>query len=156
MKGFFDFLERVLKYALIILLTAMTIVVVVGIFARYVLLVSIPWTEEIARYLMIWAGFIGFGVAYRKKELIAVRLFIDILPPNLFRIALFISDILCSIFLIVAVVYGIKLSLMNMNQLSAASRIPVSIIYAAIPLGCTLYLFFVVESISSFVKARKG
>jgi TRAP-type C4-dicarboxylate transport system permease small subunit len=156
MKAFFDFLERVLKYALIILLTAMTIVVIIGIFARYVLLVSIPWTEEIARYLMIWAGFVGFGVAYRKRELIAVRLFIDILPPNLFRMALFISDILCSIFLIVAVVYGIKLCLMNMNQLSAASRIPMAIIYAAIPLGCTLYLVFVVESISSFVKARKG
>jgi TRAP-type C4-dicarboxylate transport system permease small subunit len=156
MKGFFDFLERVLKYTLIILLSAMTIVVVVGIFARYILLVSIPWTEEIARYLMIWAGFVGFGVAYRKRELIAVRLFIDILPSNLFRMALFISDILCSIFLIVAVAYGIKLSLINMNQLSPASRIPLSIIYAAIPLGCTLYLFFVVESISSFVKARKG
>lgn len=156
MKEFFDFLERVLKYTLVVLLTAMTIVVVVGIFARYILLVSIPWTEEIARYLMIWAGFVGFGVAYRKRELIAVRLFIDILPANLFRMAIFISDILCSIFLIVAVIYGIKLSLINMNQLSPASRIPVSIIYAAIPLGCTLYLFFVVESISSFVKARKG
>ena len=156
MKEFFDFLERVLKYTLVILLTAMTVVVVVGIFARYILLVSIPWTEEMARYLMIWAGFVGFGVAYRKKELIAVRLFIDILPANLFRMALFISDILCSIFLIVAVIYGIKLSLINMNQLSPASRIPVSIIYAAIPLGCTLYLFFVVESISSFLKVRKG
>ena len=156
MKEFFDFLERVLKYTLVVLLTAMTIVVVVGIFARYILLVSIPWTEEIARYLMIWAGFVGFGVAYRKRELIAVRLFIDILPANLFRMAIFISDILCSIFLIVAVIYGIKLSLINMNQLSPASRIPVAIIYAAIPLGCTLYLFFVVESISSFVKARKG
>ena len=156
MKGFFDFLERLLKYALIILLSSMTAVVVIGIFARYILLVSIPWTEEIARYLMIWAGFVGFGVAYRKKELIAVRLFIDILPANLFRMALFISDILCSIFLIVAVVYGIKLSLINMNQLSPASRIPLSIIYAAIPLGCTLYLFFVVESISSFLKVRKG
>ena len=145
-----------MKYTLVVLLTAMTIVVVVGIFARYILLVSIPWTEEIARYLMIWAGFVGFGVAYRKRELIAVRLFIDILPANLFRMAIFISDILCSIFLIVAVIYGIKLSLINMNQLSPASRIPVAIIYAAIPLGCTLYLFFVVESISSFVKARKG
>jgi TRAP-type C4-dicarboxylate transport system permease small subunit len=156
MKEFFDFLERILKYTLVIFLSSMTIVVVIGIFARYILLVSIPWTEEIARYLMIWAGFVGFGVAYRKKELIAVRLFIDILPPNLFRTALFISDILCSIFLILVIMYGIKLSLMNMNQLSPASRIPVSIIYAAIPLGCTLFLFFVVESISSFLKARKG
>jgi C4-dicarboxylate transporter DctQ subunit len=105
---------------------------------------------------MIWTGFVGFGVAYRKKELISVKVFIDILPANLLRMALFISDVLCSIFLIVAVIYGIKLCLMNMNQLSPASRIPVSVIYAAIPLGCTLYLFFVVESITSFLKTKKG
>ncbi|UCG07666.1 MAG: TRAP transporter small permease [Desulfobacterales bacterium] len=156
MKKFFDLLERALRYTLVILLSSMTIVVVIGIFARYILLISIPWTEEIARYLMIWTGFVAFGVAYRKKELISVRLFIDILPTNLFRMALFVSDILCSIFLIVAVIYGIKLCLINMNQLSPASRIPVSIIYAAIPLGCTLYLVFVVESISSFLKLKKG
>ena len=156
MKKLFDSLERILKYTLVVLLTAMTVVVVIGIIARYILLISIPWTEEISRYLMIWTGFVGFGVAYRKKELISVKLFIDILPANLLKIALFISDILCSIFLIVAVTYGIKLCLMNMNQVAPASRIPISIIYAAIPLGCTLYLVFVVESISSFLKFKKG
>jgi TRAP-type C4-dicarboxylate transport system permease small subunit len=156
MKKFFDSFERGLKVALVILLTAMTIVVIVGIVARYVLLISIPWTEELARYLMIWTGFVGFGVAYRKRELIAVRIFIDKLPLHLLRIAFFISDIACSIFLIIAVLYGIKLCLMNVNQVAPALRISMAIIYAAIPLGCCLYLVFVVESISSFLKTRKG
>ena len=156
MKRFFDSFERILKVALVVLLTAMTIVVVVGIVARYILLISIPWTEELARYLMIWTGFVGFGVAYRKRELIAVRLFIDKLPPHLFRIAFLISDIACSIFLIIAVVYGIKLCAMNVYQVAPALRISMAIIYAAIPLGCCLYLMFVVESISSFLKTKKG
>jgi C4-dicarboxylate transporter DctQ subunit len=156
MKKFFDALEQILKYTLVFLLTAMTVVVVIGIVARYILLISIPWTEELARYLMIWTGFVGFGVAYRKRELISVKIFIDILPAKFLRIALFISDVLCSIFLIIVVIYGIKLCLMNMNQVSPAARIPVSIIYAAIPLGCTIYLFFVVESISSFLKIKKA
>jgi len=156
MKSFFDHLERILKIALVVLLTAMTIDVVIGIVARYVLLISIPWTEELARYLMIWTGFIGFGVAYRKRELISVRLFVGKLPPNLLRIALFVSDVLCSIFLVIVVVYGIKLCLDNMGQLSPALRISMSIIYAIIPLGCVLFLVFVVESISSFLKLKKG
>ena len=156
MKKFFDFLEQILKVALVFLLATMTIVVVVGIVARYVLLISIPWTEELARYLMIWTGFFGFGVAYRKKELISVKLFVDRLPPNLLRIALFVSDILCSIFLVIVVVYGIKLCLQNMYQYSPSLRISVSIIYAIIPLGCVIYLLFVIESIASFLKLKKG
>jgi len=156
MKRFFDSLEVVLKISLVVLLTAMTIVVVVGIVARYILLISIPWTEELARYLMIWTGFVGFGVAYRKRELISVRLFVNKLPPHLLKIALFISDIACSIFLIIAVSYGIKLCVANIYQVSPALRISMAIIYAAIPLGCCLYLVFVIESISSFMKTKKG
>jgi TRAP-type C4-dicarboxylate transport system permease small subunit len=156
MKKFFDSLERVLKIALVVLLTAMTIVVVVGIAARYILLVSIPWTEELSRYLMIWTGFVGFGVAYRKKELIAVKLFVNKLPPHLLRIAFLVSDIACSIFLILVTIYGIKLCVMNAHQVAPALRISMGIIYAAIPLGCCLYLVFVVESVSSYLKAKKG
>jgi TRAP-type C4-dicarboxylate transport system permease small subunit len=156
MKKFFDSLERVLKIALVVLLTAMTIVVVVGIAARYILLVSIPWTEELSRYLMIWTGFVGFGVAYRKKELIAVKLFVNKLPPHLLRIAFLVSDIACSIFLILVTIYGIKLCVMNARQVAPALRISMGIIYAAIPLGCCLYLVFVVESVSSYLKAKKG
>ena len=155
MKKFFDFLEQILKVALVFLLATMTIVVVIGIVARYVLLISIPWTEELARYLMIWTGFIGFGVAYRKKELIAVKLFVDRLPPNLMRIAFFASDILCSIFLVIVVVYGIKLCLQSLYQFSPSLRISVSLIYAIIPLGCTIYLVFALESIASFLKLKK-
>jgi TRAP-type C4-dicarboxylate transport system permease small subunit len=105
---------------------------------------------------MIWTGFVGFGVAFRRRELIAVRLFIDKLPPHLLRIAFFTSDILCSIFLIIAVLYGIKLCVMNVDQVAPALRISMAIIYAAIPLGCCLYLVFVVESVSTFLKTKQG
>jgi TRAP-type C4-dicarboxylate transport system permease small subunit len=59
--------------AIVLLLTAMTLVVVLGIVARYILLISIPWTEEMARYFMIWTAFMAFGLAYRRRELILVR-----------------------------------------------------------------------------------
>jgi TRAP-type C4-dicarboxylate transport system permease small subunit len=155
MKRIADILEGALKFLVIIMLSALTIIVVVGIAARYVFLVSIPWTEEISRYLMIWTSFLGLGVAYRKRELIAVKLLTDLLPKKMFRIALFVSDILCSIFLVVVVYYGVKLCVQNSDQVSAAARIPTSIVYAAIPVGGVIYLFFSLESILDFFKGRK-
>jgi TRAP-type C4-dicarboxylate transport system permease small subunit len=155
MKRIADILEGALKFLVIIMLSALTIIVVVGIAARYVFLVSIPWTEEISRYLMIWTSFLGLGVAYRKRELIAVKLLTDLLPKKMFRIALFVSDILCSIFLVVVVYYGVKLCVQNSDQVSAAARIPTSIVYAAIPVGGVIYLFFSLESILDFFRGRK-
>ena len=150
-----DILEWVLKKLVIVLIIVMTIIVVIGIFSRYIFLYSIPWTEELSRYLMVWTGFLAFGVAYRKKELISVKLVTGILPPKLFNIAMFVSDILCSVFLVVVIYYGAKLCQMNSYQVSPAARIPMSIIYAAIPLGCIIFLVFVAESVVLFVTGKK-
>lgn len=155
MKRLADILESVLKFCMVVMLIMLTVIVIVGIMARYVFLVSIPWTQEISRYLMIWTSFLGLGVAYRKRELIAVKVFTDILPKRLFRIAFFVSDILCSIFLVVVVYYGIRLCIQNSDQVSAAARIPVSIVYAAIPVGGVIYLLFSLESILDFFERRK-
>ena len=149
-----DRLEKVLRAAILLLLSTMTLVVVLGIVVRYILLVSIPWTEELARYLMIWTGFIAFGVAYRKKELIYDVILINKLPFKIIERISFISDVLCSFFLVLAVTYGWRLCLANAAQVSPAARIPMSVIYAAIPLGCALCLVFILESMINFLKKR--
>jgi len=151
-----DRLEKVLKAAILVLLSAMTLVVVVGIVARYILLISLPWTEEMSRYLMIWTGFVAFGVAYRKRELIYVKLLTDKLPPGLSKAASVTSDLLCSFFLVLAIGYGVKLCLANMGQVSPAARIPMSIIYAAIPVGCGICLVYICESLVAYLRAGKA
>lgn len=156
MKKFNDRLEKVLLTVIVLLLTTMTLVVLLGIVARYILLVSIPWTEEMSRYFMIWTAFIAFGLAYRRRELILVRLLVDRLPQDLYRKAVAVSDLLCGFFLVLVVIFGIKLCILNTNQVSPAARIPMSVIYAAIPLGCGLCLLFIFESMIDFFKNRKG
>lgn len=151
-----DRLEKVLRWAILVLLSTMTLVVVLGIVARYVLLVSIPWTEEMARYLMIWTGFVAFGVAYRRKELIYVRIMVDKLPPRLMRLISFVSDLLCAFFLVLVIAYGFRLCQVNATQVSPAARIPMSWIYAAIPLGCGLCLVFILESMVNYLKNGRG
>ena len=48
-----------------IVLTFCTIVLVIAIFiqvvCRYILLISTPWAEELARYLFVWMAYLGGG-----------------------------------------------------------------------------------------------
>ncbi len=154
MRRFFDSLEYGLRRILLVLVAGIVLAVTLQIVARFILLVSIPWTDELSRYLMVWSAFVGFGVAYRKGQLIYVGLVKDKLPPRMLRLATILSDILCAIFAVIAVIYGIKLCLLNVGQVSPSLRISLGIIYAAIPLGCFLFLVFVFESL--FVPRGQG
>ena len=155
MKRFFDSLEKSLRIALLVLVSGIVVTTMLQIVARFILMVSIPWTDELARYLMIWASFVGLGVAYRKKELISVAFFREKLPLNLLKVTLLISDLLCSIFAIVIVTYGIKLCFQNVTQVSPSMRISLGIIYAVVPLGCLLFLLFAFESVFSYFSAKR-
>ena len=155
MKYFNDSLEKVLRIALLVLVSGIVITTMLQIVARFILMVSIPWTDELARYLMIWASFVGLGVAYRKKELICVAFFREKLPPHLLKLTLLISDLLCSIFTIVIVIYGVKLCFQNMAQVSPSMRVSLGIIYAIIPLWSLLYLLFAFESVFSYFREAR-
>ena len=52
-------LDKVLGTFLEILLSLMVVIVIVQVLARYVIEVSIPWTEEAARYMLASMTFIG-------------------------------------------------------------------------------------------------
>jgi TRAP-type C4-dicarboxylate transport system permease small subunit len=150
MKRFYDSLEKSLRITLLVLVGGIVATTMLQIVARFILMVSIPWTDELARYLMIWASFVGLGVAYRKRELICVAFFREKLRPHLVKVALLVSDLLCSIFTIVIVIYGVKLCLQNVGQVSPSMRISLGIIYAVVPLGCLLFLLFAFESVFSY------
>lgn len=42
--------------------------ILLQIFARYVIKVSVPWTEELARYIMIIVSFLGAAIVSRKGD----------------------------------------------------------------------------------------
>jgi len=60
----------------------MAIVVLLQVIFRYVMRISVPWTEEFARYLLILITFVGGALAIRDKQHIAVTAILDKLPKK--------------------------------------------------------------------------
>jgi TRAP-type C4-dicarboxylate transport system permease small subunit len=89
------------EIAVIVLVLLITIDVLVGVFFRYILGNALSWNEELARYLMIWMGFIAASLVLKDEMHIGMTLFRDTLPPILRKLAILAGDVAIIIFLLV-------------------------------------------------------
>ena len=73
MKKILKWLDHYLEeYILAILLLGMAVIMGIQVFSRFVLRESLSWTEELTRYLFIWAGFLS--VSYCSKRCISIKI----------------------------------------------------------------------------------
>jgi len=142
-----DFLNRICEVALIILLAAMAVVVFLQVLFRYMLHLPLFWTEELARYCLVWASLLGAAVALKRGEHIAVTFFLDHFPKRASRALTLVAQISVMLILAVMVWGGIKLVLVTSAQISPALRIPMAVPYLALPIGSVIMLFHVASSL---------
>ena len=102
---------------------------------------ALAWSEELTRYLMVWATFLGASCVYRRSGHINVTIIQSLFPESCQKLMQICCHLLCGVFCIAAVLYGIDYMGMQSRQLSAALRIPMSWVYLAIPIGCGLMAF---------------
>ncbi|MFN3613308.1 MAG: TRAP transporter small permease [Rubrimonas sp.] len=112
----------------LILFAALSVVVFLQFFTRYVLNDSIGWTEEIARYLLIGVTFVGCVTVTRKGTHIAVEL-LEVYLPDIMRQLLrrFIDLLLIAVYAWLAWTCA-KLA-MRTTQMMVSVDLPKSIIY---------------------------
>jgi len=139
-----DWLNRFCEGLLIATLSAMTIAVFLQVLFRYVVHLPLFWTEEFARYCLIWASLLGASVALKKKQHIAVTYFLEHVPSNLAAKLTFAAQVSVVLILSVMIWGGIKLVLITSAQISPALRIPMAVPYLALPLGSAIMLFHMV------------
>lgn len=148
MKRISDWLNRICELALITVLAAMAVVVFLQVLFRYLLHLPLFWTEEFARYCLVWASLLGAAVALKRGEHIAVTFFLENFPRGLSRTLTLMAQISVSLILAVMVWGGIKLVLVTSAQISPALRIPMAIPYLALPIGSSVMLFHLLTSIT--------
>src|SRR5512143_4336296 len=65
-----------------VLFWSLAFIVFLQFFTRYVLNDSLAWTEEIARYALMWVVFIGGAMVTRRNSHIAVELLSNVMKPG--------------------------------------------------------------------------
>ncbi len=120
---------------------AMAAIVFLQFFTRYILNNSLAWTEEIARYMLMWLTFIGAAVAMRRGTHIAVEFAHVFLPAPAVRVLNFVIDVLVVGFVGLLCWFAIQITRRMQIQTMTVIEWPMSIVYGGITVGC-LFMFW--------------
>jgi TRAP-type C4-dicarboxylate transport system permease small subunit len=123
------------EWGCLALLVSMTVVTFAQVFFRFVIVHSLPWSEEFSRYALVWASFLGASIALKRGLHIGVEAFVTRLRKEKRRLVYLITLVIITIFLLVVLVKGFQMASFNMRQSSPAMRIPMGFPYLAIPVG---------------------
>jgi TRAP-type C4-dicarboxylate transport system permease small subunit len=139
------------RMAMIAVLALMAIIVFANVMLRYLTDESIVWSEEVARYLMIWLTFLGIGPVFRIGGHIAVDSLHSVLPR---RLALVLR---AGIFVLIA---GFSLALVRLGsilvertwaQTTPVTEVPFGLVSAAVPVGFLLALWHMAAAAPRFI-----
>jgi TRAP-type C4-dicarboxylate transport system permease small subunit len=140
MERISNIVNRFSETALWVILSMMAAVVFAEVVFRYALLLPLFWTEEFARYCLVWSSLLGAGVALKRGEHIAVTFFLDKLPNNTRLGASLFARISVAALLGVILWGGLYLVLLTRHQMSPAMRVSMSWPYMAVPVGSLIML----------------
>jgi len=156
-----DKLNQLLRWLVGLMLLTMVIVVFLQILVRFVLpkmgvIVSVPWTEELARYLLIWCIFLGAAAATRSSDLIAMdTLSFALSPANACRLKLFAYFVTMAFFVFLIVI-GVRWMSFGWTEHSTVMDIPMVFVYLAMPTGGVLALMNIaVRSLECWRRMRR-
>lgn len=122
------------------LAAAMVLIVWFGVFERYVVSAGQTWTEELARFVMIWGALLAVPCAAYYREHIGLEMFLAILPVKPRKMLILLLDIVSVAFFLFMTYYGILLTrdgatayatIFSMTMVIPFASVPVSSAFAA-------------------------
>jgi len=114
-----------------------TVLMFTNVVLRYVFKAGLPWSEELIRYLIIWATFIGIGLNARKNAHVSIDFFAAFLSKKGQRNLIIFADIVSVVFCLLMLSFSMETVLKQIatEQKSPALQVPFYIVYAGLPLG---------------------
>ena len=150
-------LDRILRGAIALLMAGMVINVVWQVFTRFVLKTPSSYTEEAARYSMIWLGLLGAAYCSGHKSHLALDLLTGKLKGRSRQVLeIFIQACLLAFALAVLVGGGGRLVwiTLQLGQTSAALQIKLGYVYLAVPVSGVLIALYALMDLADALRGR--
>lgn len=147
-------IDTILSRTLVLIMSVMVINVLWQVFTRYVTGDPSAFTDELARYLMIWIGVLGAAYVSGKNMHVAI----DILPSRASAKTQRKLKILVTVLIILFVFFafiigGSRLVYISyiLGQQSPALQIPLAVVYLVLPISGLLIMYYKISDLKTLV-----
>ncbi len=139
--------DKLEEFVIVMCLIAMTLIMGIQVFSRYVLGMSLSWSEELTRYLFIWSGFLSVSYCSKKCLSIKIEQFVAIFPRRGRAIFKVVNHTFEFIFFVYMIPYAFSymMSAVESGQVSPACGIPMYYIQAAPFVSFVLVAFRILQ-----------
>lgn len=141
-------IDKLLAAALIVLMALMVMDVTWQILTRYLTTSPSSWTEELARFLLIWIGLLGAAWAYRQRAHLGLSYLVEKQSPQTQKKLAIFGYLASALFAVTVMVYGgmqLVLLTLKLNQVSASLGLKIGYIYTIIPVSGALITIYALD-----------
>ena len=131
-------LNRHVERFCVLLLVLLVLDVWLGVLVRYVIPLPLTFTEELARYLMIWMALLAVSSGIAHREHIGVEFVFSRLPAPLRRWLAIAFDLIALAFFGALFVYGLGFTIRGFSRVTMIYAIPKGYPFAGVPLAAGL------------------
>ena len=127
------------------------------VFSRYVLNDPSSWTDELARYTMVWLGLLGASYLFGIKGHLAITLLDSYLKgKSNIALQLLVNGISFTFVSLAMLKGGLSLMGRTTQQLSPALQLPMSTVYSILPISAVIILIYLaLNTLELFCKSNK-
>lgn len=125
--------ETAIDWLSILLLSGIFALGVAQVFWRWVLNNPIVWSEELIQLVYVWICYLGWTIAHRNDSHIRITTFMNILPKTAQKWLQAFCHVICIVFSMLMVYYGIKLVGVGAKRTAVSISLNFAVVYAIAP-----------------------
>lgn len=144
----------VCKWLAITLVALMSVIVIASVIWRYVLNDSLSWSEDVAKFLMVWLAFIGAPLGFRHGAHVSISLVPSSAPQFILRIVRVLVHAIVLVLMLILAYYAWVFAWNGRTQVAlTVGDISMLWIFIAMPIGAVLMAMVALELV---VRALTG
>jgi TRAP-type C4-dicarboxylate transport system permease small subunit len=152
-----DVLTRGLELLIIATMAILVVDVVWGVFSRYALGEQTKWTEELARFLLVWVALLGGALAFRTKAHLGVDYFVNRLHPDARNLTAVVAHLVVLFFAGAVLLLGgasVVREALALEQTTPALGWKMGYVYLALPISGFFVVLYTVDNLMETLRGR--
>ncbi|MCH5277655.1 MAG: TRAP transporter small permease [Desulfovibrionaceae bacterium] len=140
LKSFFKCIDRLTEICIVISFTILCAVIFAQVITRYFLSFSLPWAEEVGRFLFLALSYLGVSIGMKRHGHLRMDIVIMYMPKNVQYIFDLINKLITIGFFLFIVYIGINMTMRvyRIDQMAISIPLPIWIVWACIPFTACL------------------